>query len=118
MKETVTNLATPIVKQEVATVLETYPDHPYQKAFANPELRQCLIAYVLSEVDCKFAASQDGEQPQVSYEMLFPSQEHQTHLKNAIHQGIEQLLKEKADWVEHHIPAKSSGGQTASQWFG
>lgn len=118
MKETVTNLATPIVKQEVATVLETYPDHPYQQAFSNPEMRQWLIAYVLSEIDCKFSVAKDGKQPQASYEVLFPSQEHQSHLENSIHQGIKQLLKDKADWVEHHIPANSGGGQTASHWFG
>jgi len=118
MKETVTNLATPVVKQEVAKVLETYPDHPHQKAFANPELRQQLIAYVLTQIDCKFTVAQTGQQPQVNYETLFPSTEEQSHLENSIRQGIERLVQEKGDWVDQHIPAPENPETKASHWFG
>lgn len=118
MKETVANLATPVVKQEVAKVLETYPDHPHQKAFANPELRQQLIAHVLTEINCKFTAAPAGQPPQANYETLFPSREEQLHLEQSIHQGIERLLQEKGDWVNQHIPASENAGTKASHWFG
>jgi len=118
MKEAVANLATPVVRQEVAKVLETYPDHPYQKAFANPELRQQLIAHVLTEVNCKFTVAPAGQQPEASYETLFPSTEEQSHLENSIRQGIERLLQEKGDWVNQHIPSPKGSQDTTSQWFG
>ncbi len=118
MKETVANLAIPVVEQEVAKVLETYPDHPHQKAFANPELRQQLIAYVLTQIDCKFTAAPAGQPPQATYEALFPSTEEQSHLENSIHQGIEHLVQEKGDWIDQHIPSPQGSQDTVSHWFG
>lgn len=48
MSKTIANLTLPVVVQEIAKVLGIYTDHPYQKAFSIPELRQKLIVYVLS----------------------------------------------------------------------
>ena len=48
MSKTIANLTLPVVVQEIEKVLGTYTDHPYQKAFSMPELRQKLIVYVLS----------------------------------------------------------------------
>ena len=118
MSTNIINLALPEVKQEVERVLETYPDHPHQQAFANPELRQRLIAYVLSQIDCKFTVSKDGQLPQIDPETLFPSLEQQSCLEDSIHQGIHRLLQNKANWVSHHIPQEEQPGKEPSHWFG
>lgn len=116
MSTTINNLALPIVKQKIGKILETYPNHPHQQAFSNPELRQRLTAYVMSEIDCKFTVSEAGQQPQVSAETLFPSTEEQAHLEASIHQGIERLLQ-KGNWVEHSISEKETK-EPNSHWFG
>jgi predicted Co/Zn/Cd cation transporter (cation efflux family) len=118
MNTSIINLALPAVKQAIAKILETYPDHPHQQAFANPELRQRLIAYVLSQTDCKYTTSRDGQSPQIDPETLFPSPEQQSHLEDSIHQGVHRLLQDKVNWVNHHIPQEEKPGKEPSHWFG
>lgn len=118
MSKTVVNLTLPVINQEIEKVLDTYPDHPYQQAFANPDLRQRLIAYVLSQVDCKFTVT-NGEEPEISPETLFPSSSDQTHVKQIIQQGVERLITEEGDWVSQHIPESAEDAEEdPSHWFG
>lgn len=118
MSKTVVNLTLPVINQEIGKVLDTYPDHPYQQAFANSELKQRLIAYVLSQVDCKFTVT-NGEEPEISPETLFPSAADQLHIKQIIQQGVERLLNEESDWVNQHIPETSADAEEdPSHWFG
>lgn len=44
------NLTLPKVIQAIDEVLEDYPEHPYQSAFAIHPIRQKLIAHILSLV--------------------------------------------------------------------
>ncbi len=48
MTRTIVNLLELEVSKEIEAVLSTYSNHPYQQAFAIPDIRQELIAYVLS----------------------------------------------------------------------
>jgi hypothetical protein len=118
MEKTVINITLPAVTQEIERVLATYPDHPHQQAFANPELRQRLLAYVLTQIDCKFTVAEQGETPQINPEILFPSAEDQLQIEDTIHQGIQRLLTDKDAWVSHHIPEPEQPGETPSHWFG
>lgn len=115
-KKVVTDLSQPAVKQEISKVLATYPDHPHQQAFAAPEMHQQLLAYVLNSMPSEPAINQD-QAPQVESETLF-SDAKVDHLEAVIHQGIHDLLQDKADWVEHHIPQQDNSGESASHWFG
>ena len=42
------NLTLPVVLAEIENVLDDYPENPYQIAFSLPELRQRLVAHVLT----------------------------------------------------------------------
>ncbi|UBF27162.1 hypothetical protein K9N68_04130 [Kovacikia minuta CCNUW1] len=62
MTRTIVNLVTPVVMRETEEVLSTYSDHPYQQAFANPDLRQELIAYVLSRAPGSYVVLDENNQ--------------------------------------------------------
>lgn len=119
----VVNLTQPAVQQEIAKVLSTYPDHPHQQAFAAPELHQQLLAFVLNSMPSQYVvvdAVAKAEAPQqwaAEAEDCF-SDEEIKHLDAVIHQGIQSLLQDKADWVDRHIPSTQEPGESASQWFG
>lgn len=115
-KKVVTNLARPAVRQEILKVLATYPDHPHQQAFAAPEMRQQLLAYVLNCMPSDYKVVED-QGSQVETETLFSEAEVE-HLDAVIHQGVYDLLQDKADWVEHHISNPENSGESASHWFG
>ncbi len=127
MSKTIMNLTLPAVNQEIETVLETYPDHPYQQAFARPELRERLVAYVLSQVDCKFTVVEEGQEPQINSELQFPSPEQQAQVADVIHQGIQRLFNEVnevnedegGDWLNDRVPElEAQAGEAPSHWFG
>lgn len=119
----VVNLTQPAVQHEISKVLATYPDHPHQQAFAAPDLRQQLLAFVLNSMPAQYvvvdaaqkaeATEKLGGETEVSF-----SEEEAKHLDAVIHQGIQSLLQDKADWVDRHIPQVQEPGQSASHWFG
>jgi len=119
----VVNLAKPAVQQEISKVLATYPDHPHQQAFAAPDLRQQLLAFVLNSMPSQYVvvdAAETTEAPEklaAETDLVFSGQEAE-HLDAVIHQGIQSLLQDKADWVDRHIPQPQEPGQSASHWFG
>ena len=55
MSKTIANLTLPLVSLEIENVLDTYHYHPYRQAFAIPELREKLTAYVLNCVPACYA---------------------------------------------------------------
>lgn len=97
------NLTLPVVLQEIEYVLEEYPTHPYQTAFAIPELQQKLLAHILSVIPNRYAA--EGEQnssnsPEVSYSS--PLQE-RLRMEMVIRASILHILRENADWISRHL---------------
>jgi len=117
MPKTIVNLTLSRVIEEVESVLDTYPDHPYQQAFAIPDLRQKLLAYILSRTRNLYAVVEKGAEPQAAPKCLYPL-EHQLNIETLIRQGIHHILQEEADWVSHCIPAESDSVRAASHWFG
>ena len=61
MSATIVNLTVPIVTEEIENVLCRYPHHPYQQAFAIPDLRQKLLVYVLSRVPNQYTVNQNNQ---------------------------------------------------------
>jgi ribulose bisphosphate carboxylase small subunit len=117
MFKTVVNLTQQAVITEIENVLDTYPCHPYQRAFAIPDLRQELIAYVLNRIPCVYSVV-DSEQKAISFNYQLPSSQQQLQLENLIHQGICSILQERSDWVNHHLPESVQCSIEPSHWFG
>jgi len=124
--KTVVNLTQQSIVGEIESVLDTYPYHPYQKAFAIPDLRQELITFVLSRIPCFYSVISDrhislakAEQESLAYYQL-PRKplEQELHLQNLIHQGICSILQEKSDWISHHLCETVQPGSEPSHWFG
>jgi hypothetical protein len=116
MSKTITNLTLTLVAEEIETVLDAYHYHPYRQAFAIPELRQELIAYVLSSVPACYALVDETEMPRADAGMMPGAIRSQ--LQSAIADGVERLVEEHSDWVSHHIPQEINAAYTPSDWFG
>lgn len=100
MTKAVFNLILPFIKRSIEEVLEIYPHHPYQQAFANPDMRQALIAYVLNRVSGCYVLVDEEKKQQELYSDLFKRCLEQTiHLEKTIHQGIAAVLREYAEQV-------------------
>ncbi|MBC1242178.1 hypothetical protein [Nostoc sp. 2RC] len=124
--KTVVNLTQQSVIGEIESVLDTYPYHPYQQAFAIPDLRQELIAFVLNRIPSFYSVISDGNIPLaeaeqkslLNYQLPRKRLEQQLHLQNLIHQGICSIVQEKSDWISHHLCEIVQPGCEPSHWFG
>ncbi|CDN14702.1 hypothetical protein RintRC_4245 [Richelia intracellularis] len=67
-------------------ILETYPDHPYQQAFSIPDLRQELIAHVLTKVSSCYVVVEGEEVPSFGLKSLPFSPQERFYLETLIHQ--------------------------------
>jgi hypothetical protein len=115
MTKTVANLTLPVVVDQIETVLESYPYHPYQQAFAIPDLRQRLIAYVLNRISSYYTVLEEGEN---STDSINCSSDRKLQIKNLVTQGIPDILQQHWEWSIHHIPSELESGLTPSHWFG
>ncbi|KYC41156.1 hypothetical protein WA1_03435 [Scytonema hofmannii PCC 7110] len=116
--KTVVNLTEQSVIKEIESILDNYPYYPYQQAFAIPDLRQELIAYVLSRIPCFYSAVEPEKAYWSSYKLRRQPLEQQLHLENLIQQGIFSLIQEKSDWVSHHLCEMVKPDCEPSHWFG
>ena len=112
--KTVVNLTQQSVLGEIESVLDTYPYHPYQQAFAIPDLRQRLIAYVLSRIANYYTVLEEGE----STYPIDCSSDQKLQIKNLITQGIQDLLQQHWEWSSHHISSTLESSLASSHWFG
>ncbi len=112
MSKTIANLTLPVVVQEIEKVLGTYTDHPYQKAFSIPELRQKLIVYVLSWTSNNYAVIEEDES--VINQNVNCCLEQHSEIECLIHQGIHHILEQNSDTVSHQIPEEVDSGYLPS----
>lgn len=92
MSKRIVNLTLPIVSEEIEGVLETYPEYPYQKIFANSNLRQDLVAYVLSHIPNKYTAIEDVQLPSSNGSFFHCTSEQRIQIERWIHLGICDIL--------------------------
>ncbi|MDZ8133763.1 MAG: hypothetical protein RM049_00360 [Nostoc sp. DedQUE04] len=123
--KTVVNLTQQSIVGEIESILNTYPSHPYQQAFAIPDLRQELINFVLNRIPSFYSIVSDeqisGEAEQGSlayYKLPRKPLEQQLHLQNLIHQGICLIVQEKSDWISHRVCETVQPACEPSHWFG
>ena len=118
MAQTIVNLAVPLVTEKIEGILDTYPTHPHQQAFNSPDLRQKLIAYVLSRMPALYLAVDEMEACSVrSPSSCYTTAQH-SQIDQLIHQGIGHVLQQSEDWLEHRIPEQTDPVLTPSSWFG
>lgn len=119
MSKNLVNLTIPIVVQELEDILETYPHHPYQEAFAHPDFRQILIAYILNRIPSHYITVDEAEKQElVNSDSLRAFLEQTLHIETVIHQGIEKILCDQAHELNRHIPEVVDPTRVASHWFG
>ena len=97
------NLTLPLVITEIENVLYDYPQFPYQIAFSLPEMRQRLLAHVLTHIPNRYVVQ--GEKltlKEAKFIHLSPVQE-RVQMENLIHGGILHLLRENAEWVSSRL---------------
>lgn len=103
MSNTVFNLTLAVVSDEIElieTVLETYPNHPYQQAFAAPDWREQLIDYVLSRIPTSYKVSEGTELDPKSVHCCL---ERRLQIEALLYQGIWQLLQQNLDRTSRPI---------------
>jgi hypothetical protein len=116
MTKVLVNRSLPIIQSEIEQVLERYSAHPYQQVFANPDLRQELIAYVLTHVQSVYIAVDISEISSVATELeSVPSDRSIIH--TFIQQGIDEILQQQQD-LGHQFPNHRDAYLSASHWFG
>lgn len=104
MAEQIVNVTQHLLVREIETVLEQYPDYPYQKAFAHPDFRQRLIVHLLNQCQNHFALYDTSESAGNAASTVQQFYQDQPNLHPIIHQGIHALINENADWINRHIP--------------
>lgn len=108
MSHELINLALPVVIAEIENVLEDYPKYPYQVAFSLPELRQKLLAHVLTYTPNRYTVQ--GEKLTLkNREFLYTSpMQERIRMENLIHGGILHILRENAEWIGDRITQKEN----------
>lgn len=120
MAATIVNLTRHSIACKIEEVLEHDSGRPYCLAFANPDFRHKLIAYVLCRVKNYYVTVEAEEETALDRRSLnFSAQRHQ--LDELIHKGIDLLLQTPADSMQQHLPAPNYTLHTEaepSHWFG
>ncbi len=113
------NLNLPIVTQEVESVLQTYPSHPYQRAFAIPSLKEQLVAYVLNQIPSRYrpvgSLEEALERGVISWSEV---RDQKQQVQPLIHLGIVDLYQRHMQWINTHIPEVVYSDTRPSTWFG
>lgn len=93
------NLTLPLVITEIENALDDYPESPYQIAFSLPEMRQRLLAHVLTHIPNRYVVRGENltlKEPK----FLYPSPiQERVQMENLIHGGILHLLRENAELI-------------------
>lgn len=98
------NLTLPVIIQEIEYVLEEYPEHPYQAAFSLPDLRQKLLAQVLSQVpNCHIVERTQEVAGNAKVRHLSLLQE-RLRMEMIIRGSILHILHENADLLNRYLP--------------
>lgn len=79
------NLTLPVVVQEIEHVLNEYPEDHYHLAFSIHELRQKLIAHVLSHVSNRYTVEGAQELPSHSKTRRIDTLQERLRLETLIH---------------------------------
>lgn len=100
------------VLQEIENVLQDYPEHPYQVAFAIDELRSKLVAHVLRHIPICYSVIRDTQKLTTNAKFPYRSKSERIRLDTLIRGSILHLLRENADWIGRKIQRLDSSVST------
>jgi hypothetical protein len=96
------------VVAEIESILEEYPQYPYQVAFSMEELRKKLIAQVLNNLPNRYKVIKEAKGSNSPLRPIKHSLEDRVRLETLIRGSIYHVLRENADWISHHLPQNES----------
>ncbi len=91
----IVNMTIVLVADEIENVLNSQAENFYKTAFSLPDLRQELIAYVLSRIPNLYRVIEDGQEQSRKYNPFYQSAVKELHIEAVIHQGCHDLLPRK-----------------------
>lgn len=118
MTKTIVNVTQYSILQEIERILELHPNHPYQQAFAQPDRHQQLIAWVLNRIPNVFIVADETEEATIHPSYAPYCSDQQSCLEYVIREGIQDILAQNHEEIEHDIPDEESSELPASHWFG
>ncbi|HEY9605585.1 MAG TPA: hypothetical protein V6C85_28535 [Allocoleopsis sp.] len=108
----------PAVSEAIDELLESYPEHPYKKIFAQPHLRRTLLANVMSQLPMESMESEPSQGRASKPLALSLSQEQQIVLKTLIRQEIAYLIQQKSECISRSTTEEVESCFAPSHWFG
>jgi len=108
MSHELINLTLPTVIQEIENALDEYPVHPHQSAFSIHELRQKLIAHILSQIPNRYVvegAQESSKKPKALYPAAMKER---MYMETVVHGSILHILRENADLLSNRLSLYSS----------
>ncbi len=103
MSHNLINLTLPTVIEEIENVLNEYPVHPHQSAFSIHELRQKLIAHILSQIPNRYIVEGEHESSK-NPKALYPTAiKERMHMETVIHGSILHVLRENTETSMIHL---------------
>ncbi|HEY9725001.1 MAG TPA: late competence development ComFB family protein [Chroococcales cyanobacterium] len=117
MNKQLINVTLSVVTEEIEHILETYQKYPYQQAFSASELRQDLIAYVLSRVPNQYAVVEENQFSSSPTLLSHHSSERLLNIEHWIHRGIRDVLH-TYNRSNCYIPQRVSSNPTTSSLVG
>lgn len=112
------NLGLLVVNEEIENALDLYPDDSYREAFANPELRQKLVSYVMSGLQGIYPTLTTRQSQPVKTKFPYRSLELRLQIESYVHWGIEYLLDGKSGWVGYPLAREAQPSFTLCYWIG
>jgi hypothetical protein len=104
MSQGLMNLTLTGVNQTIEDVLDEYPAHPYQAAFSLPELRQKLVAHILSQMSNRLAAESAQDEPSAALGHHYSRLQIRLRMEMLVRGSILHILRENAAWLSRHLP--------------
>jgi hypothetical protein len=117
MQTKVVNLGMEIVNEEIEQALELYPDEPYKKAFASPELRQRLISYVMNKIQEAYSCVEKTPNRPEKLKFPYRSLELRLCIENYVHRGIDRILQVNSNLVRHSFTQDAQPDYTPNGYF-
>jgi hypothetical protein len=117
MPKAIVNLTMFVVDAEIEYIVETYYHPPYQYIFADSDLRQELIAYVLTRIRNVHITVEKGKELWINAETMPCLTEIKLQIEDLIHQGIYHILQKYESLMSHCIVEGNYGDLTTPQEF-
>lgn len=92
MRQTIINLAFPVVNEIIEDVLATHPIEHHRQALAADESRDKLIAFVTSRMPACYMTVSESDAFSITAPMSCYSVEQHRQIRQLVNQGIQKLL--------------------------